>query len=58
MASIDLKRASHNIWRWGREGKSGEGKTRRINKTSGAEGRTAEEKKEESSKKVISTEIK
>ena len=42
----------------GVEGKSREGKTRGIDKTSGAEGRTAEEKKEESSKKVTSVEIK
>ena len=41
----------------GGEGKSGDGKTRRIDKTSGTGGRAAEEK-EESSKKVTSTEIK
>ena len=42
----------------GGEGKLGEGKTRGIDKTSGAEGRIAEEKKEESSNKVTSIEIK
>ena len=42
----------------GGEGKSGEGKTRGIDKTSRAEGRTTEEKKEESSKKVTSAKIK
>ena len=41
----------------GGEGKSGEGKARGIDNTSGAEGCTAEEK-EESSKKVTSAEIK
>ena len=44
----------------GGEGKSGDGKTRGIDKTSEKEGRVAEEKKkeEESSKNVTLTEIK
>ena len=42
----------------GGEGKSGDGKARGIDKTSGTEGHTAEEKKEESSKNVTSVEIK
>ena len=41
----------------GGEGKSGDGNTRGIDKTSGTGGRATEEK-EESSKKVTSTEIK
>ena len=41
----------------GGEGKSGDGKTRGIDKTSGTE-RCAAEEKEESSKKVTSVEIK
>ena len=41
----------------GGEGKSGDGKTRGIDKTSETEGRAVEEK-EESSKKVTSAEIK
>ena len=42
----------------GGEGKSGDGKTRGIDKTSGTEGRAADEKKEESSKNVTSAKIK
>ena len=42
----------------GGEEKSGEGKIRGIDKTSETKGRTAKEKKEESSKKVTSIEIK
>ena len=42
----------------GGEGKSREGETGGIDKTFGAERRTAEEKKEESSKNVTSTKIK
>ena len=41
----------------GGEGKSGDGKTRGMDKTSGIGGRAVEEK-EESSKNVTSTEIK
>ena len=41
----------------GGEGKSGEGKKRGVDKTSRAEGRTTEEKKEEYSKNVTSAEI-
>ena len=55
-ASIDLKWSSHDNCRWRRE--IGKGKTRGIDKTSGAERHTTEEKKEESSKKMTSTEIK
>ena len=42
----------------GGEGKSGDGKTRGIDKISRTKGRTIEEKKEEFSKKVTSIEIK
>ena len=42
----------------GREGKFEDGKTRGTNKTFETGGRAAEEKKEESSKKVTSVEIK
>ena len=42
----------------GGEGKSGDDKTREIDKTPETGERVAEEKKEESSKKVTSTEIK
>ena len=42
----------------GGEGKSGDGKARGIDKTFGIGGRVAEEKKEESSKKVTIVEIK
>ena len=42
----------------GGEGKSGDGKTRGIDKTSETGGRVAEEKKKESSKKVILAEMK
>ena len=42
----------------GGEGKSRDGKTRGIDKTSETGGRVAKEKNEESSKKVTSTEMK
>ena len=42
----------------GGEGISGDGKTRGIDKTSEIGGRVAEEKNEESSKKVTSVEMK
>ena len=42
----------------GGEGKSGDGRTRGIDKTSGTGGHVVHEKKEESLKKVTSTEIK
>ena len=41
----------------GGEGKFGDGKTRGIDRTFGTGGRAAKEKKEESSKKVTSTDI-
>ena len=55
MARINLKWLSHDIHRW--RGKSGDGKTSGIDKTSKIGGCAIEEK-EESSKKVTSVEMK